>query len=289
MRKEPPPVTSKMRVAYVQTSPRLGMTRVNLEEAHSLIEKVSDADLVVLPELFHSGYAVRDKAEAESLAISDDAGSETLSMCLDACRKFRMELVAGILERSGKILYNSAWHINSNGVAGVYRKNHLFNLEKNIFEPGNDISPITNAGKARIGMQVCFDWAFPEMWGRLAWGDNGRNGVHIIAHPSNLVLPDACPLAVRTRALENRIFIITAGRVGVDPGPDGEIEFRAGSRIIAPDGSVLAAGHECNPECDMVTIDHEWAEDKFATPRNHVLNERFMAEVENVERENILQ
>ncbi len=273
-----------MRIAFVQTSPRLGLTSRNLDEAFPLIEKVQEADLVVLPELFHSGYAARDRDEALSHSVSADEMSEPLSMCLDACRKFRMNIVGGFLERdTNSKLYNSAWLIGPDGILAAYRKINLFNNEKNIFEPGVDIGPVvkvdvgsnTGIDTARVGMLVCFDWVFPEVWGRLAWGNGDGTGAQVIAHPANLVIPDACPLAIRTRAVENRVFIVTAGRVGTDPGLEGEIEFKAGSRIVAPDGAVLAEGPDDSPGCDMVVIDPALADNKFITPRNHVLRERF--------------
>ncbi len=262
------------------------MVKRNLEEAYSLIEKVRDADLVVLPELFHSGYAVRDREEAVELSVPSDRMSEALIMCMDACRSFAMNIVGGFLERDDKRrLYNSAWLIGPEGIFASYRKMHLFNDEKDIFEAGTEQSPITRIGPmkhtrnqaARLGMMVCFDWVFPDDWGRLAWGKGDGTGAQVIAHPVNLVIPDACPNAVRTRAMENRVFIISAGRVGTDPGPEGEIEFVAGSRIVAPDGTILAAGPDDRPGCDMVEIDPEWADDKFITPRNHVLRERYGA------------
>ncbi len=267
-----------MRLAFVQTSPRLGNTRRNLEEAYALMERVCDADLVVLPELFHSGYAVRDRGEAQALSVSADEANEPVTMCLNAAREFRTTIVGGFLEHdSGDAnkLYNSAWMIGPDGIVARYRKIHLFDREWDIFEPGTDPSPITSVDGVRVGMQICFDWVFPEAWGLLAWGEGEGTGAQVIAHPANLVLPDACPLAIRARALENRVFIVTAGRVGSDPGVTGEIEFRAGSRIVAPDGSILAAGPDDRPGCDMVTVDPDWAEDKYMTPRNHVLVERF--------------
>lgn len=265
-----------MRIAFVQTAPRLGETRRNLEEAYSLIKRVREADLIVLPELFHCGYAVRDRNEAVSLAAWPDGTSEPVAMCLDAARQFDTAIAGGFLERddSGK-LFNSAWLIDASGVIARYRKVHLFDREWEIFEPGSQPCPISNVSGVRVAMQVCFDWVFPEPWGRLAWGEGDGTGAQVIAHPANLVLPQACPTAIRARAIENRIFIVTAGRVGTDPGPGAEIEFKAGSRIVAPDGSVLAEGPENLTSADTVTVDPSWADDKYLTPRDHVLRERF--------------
>jgi len=279
-----------VKVAFVQTSPTLGSVPANLDEAFGYIEKVKDADLVVLPELFHTGYMIRDRDETLSHSVDPDKASEPLEMCLDACRKFKLNIVAGFLEvDEGGTLFNSSWLIDWDGVKAVYHKIHLFDLEKEIFKAGDELSPVVKIdskrddGGARVGMQVCFDWIFPDGWGRLAWGDNGSYGAQVIAHPANLVLPDKCPLAIRTRAVENRVFIITAGRVGVDPGPSGDMIFRGGSRIVSPDGEVLAAGHNDRPGCDMVEINPARADDKFITPGNNVLSERFGVDNENTE------
>ncbi|MCX6647219.1 MAG: hypothetical protein NTY09_12810 [bacterium] len=268
-----------MRLAFIQTSPRIGNTENNLSQAYNLIERVKEADLVVLPELFHSGYAVRSKDEAEFLSVSADEMSTPLAMAVDASRLFKMHVVAGFLERvKSDGLYNSAWLIGPDGIISKYRKVHLFNDEKDIFKPGDkpcDIVAIGGTSGARAAMQICFDWIFPEPWGLLAWGTGPGTGAQIIAHPANLVLPDACPLAIRARAMENRVYIVTAGRVGTDPGSEGEIEFRGGSRIVAPDGSILAAGHDNKIDCALVEINPAWADDKNITPRNNILEERF--------------
>jgi len=276
-----------MRVAYVQTSPRIGDLRGNLEEAWTLIEKVREADLVVLPELFHSGYAVRSRDESLSLSVSRDDGGQPLLMCVDACQSFAMNIVGGFLERDDRNrLWNSAWLIGPEGIFSVYRKINLFDSEKEIFERGNELSPITRIGPmkggrseaARVAMAVCFDWIFPDLWGRLAWGNGDYErptGAQVICHPANLVIPDKCPHTIRSRAMENRIFIVTAGRVGVEDGPSGDLVFRAGSRIVSPDGTILSAGPENSPGYDMITIDPVEADNKYVTPRNHVLRERY--------------
>jgi predicted amidohydrolase len=79
--------------------------------------------------------------------------------------------------------------------------------------------------------------------------------------------------------MENRVFIITAGRVGSDPGPDGMLEFKAGSRIVDPDGKILAAGPDDRIGCDMIDIDPVYSDDKFVTPGNHILQERYAQDI----------
>ena len=73
-----------------------------------------------------------------------------------------------------------------------------------------------NLDGVKVGVMICFDWRFPETARSLA-----LKGAEIIAHPSNLVLPH-CPQAMITRCLENRIFAITADRVGEEERIPGE-------------------------------------------------------------------
>ena len=79
-------------------------------------------------------------------------------------------------------------------------------------------------------------------------GRSRRIGAQIVAHPADVVIRDACPLAIRTRAMENRIFIVTAGRVGSNLGLDGEIIFQGGKQNRGARWLDLAAGPDDHPQ-----------------------------------------
>ncbi|MFO0767873.1 MAG: nitrilase-related carbon-nitrogen hydrolase [Nitrospiraceae bacterium] len=91
---------------------------------------------------------------------------------------------------------------------GCYRKTHLFFEETLFFDPGDSGFQVWDVGGAKVGVMICFDWFYPESARTLA-----LMGADIIAHPSNLVLPH-CPDSMVTRCLENRVFSITANRIG---------------------------------------------------------------------------
>ena len=123
--------------------------------------------------------------------------------------------------------------IGPNGYLGKYRKIHLFGTEKNCFDPGNSPLKVFDIGSARVGVMICFDWRFPETARTLA-----LSGADLIAHPSNLVLPH-CPQAIITRCLENRIFIVTASRVGTEKRtPTNSLNFIGQSQVVDPDGDI---------------------------------------------------
>ena len=122
-------------------------------------------------------------------------------------------------------------YLTRDGIAGHYRKLHLFVNEKDIFEPGDLGLPVFDRPYGRVGMQVCFDWAFPEAWRVLA-----LKGADVICHPANLVLPGLAQSALPIYALTNRVFIATANRVGTE----GELTFTGTSLIADPGGRVLS-------------------------------------------------
>jgi predicted amidohydrolase len=180
-----------------------------------------------------------------------------------------MYIVAGIAEKSGKKLYNSSVLIGPKGVVSIYRKAHLFWNEKDVFNPGDTRLEVVSIGKARVGMMICFDWLFPEVAKALA-----LKGADIICHPSNLVLPH-CPEAMLTRTLENRVFAITANRVGTeDRGKGAALTFIGKSQVAAPGGELLVRAASKRAAFAAVDIDVSRARDKWITPRNHIFKDR---------------
>ena len=94
-------------------------------------------------------------------------------------------------------------------------------------------------------------------------------GAELIAHPSNLVLPH-CPEAMKIRAIENRVYTVTADRVGVERG----LRFIGQSEIVNPEGRILYRASETKEECVVKNIDLLTAHDKAVTPTNNLLKDR---------------
>ena len=178
-------------------------------------------------------------------------------------------IVAGLAERVGKKAYNSAVLVGPKGLVGTYRKAHLFWDEKKIFARGDTPFKVYRAGKVRVGMMICFDWLFPEAARTLA-----LLGADVICHPSNLVLP-YCPAAMITRSLENRVFTITANRVGTEERvPGKKLKFIGSSQVTSPYGEVLVRAGSKKEEAASVEIDHLMARSKRITPLNDIFKDR---------------
>jgi len=252
-------------VTAVQTSPVFGEVRSNVDTALGLIP--ADADLVVLPELFASGYQFRDRDEARGLAEDPGGDGYACGRLRVAARDLDAVLVAGIAELAGDRLFNTAVMVRPDGSHELYRKVHLFWDERSIFEPGDLGFPVFPACGTTVGLMICFDWLFPEAARSLALA-----GAKILLHPSNLLLP-WCPEAMKTRSLENRVFTVTANRVGEEDRTDNPLRFIGLSQLTGPLGQVLDRLDETTTGGATARIDPADAITAI-TPRNDVLGDR---------------
>ena len=256
-----------MRVGFIQSDPLFGKTEYNLSKVESLIT-IRKADLMVLPELFSTGYHFLNQNEALKLSEPIPEGPTTQSL-IRICNKNQISIIAGIAEQDENRSYNSAVVIGPNGYLGKYRKIHLFGTEKNCFEPGNLPLKVFDIGTARVGVMICFDWRFPETARTLA-----LSGADLIAHPSNLVLPH-CPQAIITRCLENRVFVVTANRVGTEQRiPGNPLTFIGQSQVVDPDGNILCRASETKEETKVFEIDIEKSRNKSIISGDNLFTNR---------------
>ena len=255
---------TRMRIGYLQFAPAFLDVETTINQLERLLPEAAAADLLVLPELCNSGYNFSTRGEARDGA-EPVQGSAFLSFLTDKCRQYGMDIVTGFNELDGGRLFNSAVLVGAEGVVGLYRKMHLFHREKEFFTPGDIAPSVFDRGQARIGMLVCFDWQFPEVWRILA-----LKGADIICHPANLIIPGFAQKAVPIHALLNRVFVITGNRSGAE----GELKFTGGSIIADPRGNLLSHAPEEEPYIGIATIDPLEARNKSVTPLNDVLKDR---------------
>jgi predicted amidohydrolase len=154
------------------------------------------------------------------------------------------------------------------GVKAVYRKLHLFEREQEWFAPGDLPLEVQRVGPARVGMLICFDWRFPEAARVLA-----LQGADVIAHPSNLVFPNAQE-AMRVRALENRLYTVTANRTGTETRPGGRVPFTGRSQIVDPNGEVVVRAGRTTSTAMAFDCDLALARDKRLTARTPIFSNR---------------
>ena len=252
-----------MKIATYQFAPVFGEKEKNRNKIKKIMSQTS-GDLIVLPELCTTGYQFISHEEAKSLSEPIPDG-ETTEAFIQMCRSIGCYLVAGIAEIEDESVYNSALLVGPNGFVGRYRKVHLFCEEKSWFLPGNSGFHVWDIGIAKIGIMICFDWIFPEATRSLA-----IQGADIICHPTNLVLP-YCQDAMITRSIENRVYTVTANRIGSEKrGDKKRLTFTGGSQVVDPKGKLLFRLNQDEEAYKEIRIDPGFARDKQITETNHL-------------------
>lgn len=254
-------------IGFVQTSPEFQNKEANFREVEDLAKNVR-ADLLVLPELFATGYTFAHPEETEALAEKLDG--ETAEFLRSIAETTSAVVCGGFIQKSEgeEKPYNACLLVNEKEVIGAYQKIHLFNKENLWFTQGNKPFKVYNTANMKIGLMICFDWIFPEAARSLA-----LQGAEILAHPTNLVLP-YCQDAMVSRCIENQVFGVTANRIGTESNGEEKCTFTGASQITGTRGEILAKGEIDNTSVVVQEIDTELAHDKSLNPFNHVFNDR---------------
>lgn len=272
--------TKKIKVSAVQTRPVFGDVKGNVDKACLRLNRLT-SEVVVLPELFSTGYQFKNRAEALELG-EDVKTSYAIKKLCEVSKDKGVVISAGFAERAGKKVYNSAVLIANGKIKDVYRKAHLFWNEKNIFDKGNtkfsvhkiklksdEKGRLSRPFDIMVSQMICFDWYFPEVMRKIS-----LMGADIVLHPSNLVLPN-CPEAMKVRSLENRVYSVTANRIGTEKRiKNSKLTFIGKSQVVDPMGRVLKRAGTNKEETVTAEIDIMKARDKKATPLNDLFKDR---------------
>jgi len=244
-----------MRAAAVQMTSTADFDG-NLERADRLTRAAAadGAQLVVLPEKW-SALGRGEALVAGAQAIDGPA----ISWARDTARELGIDLVAGSFsERESDPahprLRNTSVHIGPDGgVRATYRKVHMFDVvvdgtvyhESEHEEPGDELVVSATAGGVELGLSICYDVRFPELYRILA-----IRGARVFTVPAAFTVPttrDHWEILLRARAIEDQAFVVAANQIGEHaPG------LRSGGRsmIVDPWGIVLA--HAPDSECHIV-------------------------------------
>jgi predicted amidohydrolase len=259
------------RVVCQQLGPRVGAPAANrLLTLRAITEAVEvGADLVVLPELATSGYAFagRDEAAVAAIPASDPLFGEWAA----AVAGSGAVVVGGYCELGDDgLLYNTAALVDSSGVVATYRKTHLWDREKLVFESGQQMPPVVDTRCGRVGLLVCYDLEFPELTRSLA-----LRGAELIVAPSNWPLVDRPVgerppevIAAMAAARANRVFVACCDRVGDERG----VRWTGGTSIVDESGWVVATAD--GEGAAVAELDLARARHKTLSPRNDALADR---------------
>ncbi|KAA0950171.1 MULTISPECIES: carbon-nitrogen hydrolase family protein [unclassified Pseudomonas] len=222
-----------MRVALYQCPPLPLDVAGNLKRLHQVALEATGADLLVLPEMFLSGYNIGVEAVGALAESQDGESAQAIANLAKICG---LAILYGYPERAddGQI-YNAVQLIDANGQRLCnYRKTHLFgDLDHSMFSAGDDDFPIVELNGWKLGFLICYDLEFPENARRLALA-----GAELILVPTaNMVPYDfIADVTVRARAFENQCYVAYANYCGHEE----DIHYCGQSSIAAPDGQRVA-------------------------------------------------
>jgi len=223
-----------MKTALIQYSPIWENPTNTIQKINKLIESTDliDVSLLVFPEMSLTGFTMNSDEFAEEL------DGVSFQYFIDLSRKLRKHIFAGIIERDGKLIYNSLVHFDDRGIVKViYRKIHPFSFAKEdkFYSAGGEIIT-TNIKDFTFGLTICYDLRFPELYRKY-----GKEKVDVLVNIANW--PKAriahWDLLLKARAIENQCYMLGVNRVGEDP----YLQYPGHSSVINPMGETVLEMH----------------------------------------------
>jgi predicted amidohydrolase len=221
----------------------------NLELAERLLREAADggAELATLPEYLDYMGPASSRAEMASPV----PGPVTDRLAAVAKERSMWVLAGGVLEAAGRRAHDTSVLLDPDGeVAATYRKIHLFDVdlpdqppirESDTIEPGGEI--VTHqAGAVRLGLSICYDVRFPELYRGLM-----AQGAQVLCVPAQFQHTtgrDHWHTMLRARAIENQCFVVAPGQWGSFGDPDDGRRSYGHSLIVDPWGRVLVEAPE---------------------------------------------
>ena len=264
-------MTRSFTVAAAQLGPSSSTKARTVERMVALIQEAGrrDVELLTFSELSLTPYFATRVHAAWQDFPEDGLPSAVTQPLFEAARQAELHWIFPFAERENGQVYNTAVLIDPAGtIVQKYRKAHIPGVveprgegldifEKRYFTEGNLGFPVTalrTGESARLGMLICYDRRFSEAYRALA-----LDGAELICIPYNTPTfgrppeegHETAEILLRAAAIENQVFIVAAGKAGVEDG----VEYIGGSEVISPEGKVLAKARTDGDELVVTTID----------------------------------
>ena len=241
-----------MRIASAQIACSLGDIAANVQKIRDCTARAKEAgaELIVFPEMSDTGYSM-DAIREHAKSWDEGAVPELRKLA----KAMSIVIICGVSERTGDCIYNSLAVIDAAGeITGRYRKTHLFSpppIEEHLCFAAGDCLASVQAGGLRLGLSICYDLRFPEVYRRLALEE--KTNVFIISSAWPFPRVEHLRVLATARAIENQSYLILSNRIGTDDG----VTFCGTSAIIDPYGVVVAAASADREELLIVDVSHE--------------------------------
>jgi omega-amidase len=235
---------TKLSFTLIQTFLYWENKQANLQMLEEKIKSIQNSHIVILPEMFSTGFSMK----AEELAEPENGPTHQWMQKMAAEK--RMIITGSIITEENSEYYNRLMWMLPNGDYGCYDKRHLFAYAKEDehYAAGNKRF-IASVNGWKINLQVCYDLRFP-VWSRQQFSEDGEFEYDVLIFVANWPnrRSHAWKTLLQARAIENQCYVIGVNRVG----EDGNNIYHSGdSMVIDPLGEILY--HKADEE-DIYTI-----------------------------------
>ncbi|MEG0259286.1 MAG: carbon-nitrogen family hydrolase [Lysinibacillus sp.] len=235
-----------MKIGCIQLNVRFGKVEENFARAEEKIREAASqgAEIIVLPEMWNSGYALERLAE-----LADENGERTKAFLQSLSKELSVHIVGGSVSvKRGEKFYNTMYTFNKAGEqVGEYSKAHLFRLmDEHLYLEAGDQMNRFQLDDIEVAGVICYDIRFPE-WLRA----HALDGAKVLFVPAQWPTPriDHWKTLLQARAIENQCFVIAVNRIA------NKVEnFNGQSMIIQPWGEVLWTGAD-DEEVAVIDVD----------------------------------
>ena len=241
-----------MKIAAAQIACSLGDVEANVRKMRDFSGRAKEAGagLVVFPEMADTGYSM-SVIQKSATAWTEGA----VPRLQETAKELSIGIISGVSEREGGSIYNSQVAIDATGqIIAKYRKIHLFGPapieEHTCFVAGDELVSF-GLGELCLGLTICYDLRFPELYRALACGQ-GAN-VFIISSAWPFPRAEHMRVLAIARAIENQSYVVLSNRVGKDEG----VSACGGSAIIDPYGVTVATASADREELVVSEVSDE--------------------------------
>jgi len=225
-------MSNLLRISFIQSDIIWHNTKENLFRFEKLIQKMEESDLLVLPEMFNTGFSMQPAATAEKM------NGETITWMQKTAKSKNMAITGSLAIIENDKFYNRLIFVYPDSSIKYYDKKHLFILseEHKNFQSGNE-RVIIDFLDWKIKPQICYDLRFP------VWARNVED-YDLLIYVANWPKPrrENWNILLKARAIENQCFTLGVNRIGTDGNP---YEYVGDSVMLNPIGQVIFQAGDC--------------------------------------------
>ena len=197
---------NNLKVSLIQTDLEWENPDSNLERFSKLIQQIGATDLVILPEMFPTGFSMNPQANYE------ETGGKALLWMQETALERGIAICGSVIVKDGEAYYNRLYFVRENGEYSIYDKKHLFTLagEEKIYTGGASKLILDYKGW-KITPLICYDLRFP-VWSRNV--EESDLMIYVANWPERR--SDAWKTLLKARAIENMCYVVGLNRIGND-------------------------------------------------------------------------